>query len=832
MDFLRAVFRRIIPAPLKGTSEGKRCILRAVSLWVTAGRRDKIRVDQYLEGIGAKHFPIFLTMAERAFVEDEVCDLPARKGPSRAVKISKMADYLTRTWVLWLLLGFVNPILRGYFYVTDTEFAGTTTVFYRKPAWVALSVREIEKLKVTLQLESITAPSQSAAASTPGTSKLKENAEGAPQRYGHVNSPWVPLTLAEDKKFHSVYNRTLACAPIRLIPKASSLRPITNMSSSSTSGSLKLQQIASLKGWQSPRGVIINKALRPVYLFLKAARDRRPGLMGSSVMGNLGIHIAMRNYADTLAQSKIKTSLLQEDAATGVIKSEPPSALRIFACDVKSAYDCMDQSLAVAIADRLFQGIPPSFTIRSYSALTYRGGDGAKSRFRQTALESNDISSFFEAAAKDAERLDGCIFVDHVEYSKQSTEVMKQLLKEHLTRNMISFPGAGVHLQRAGIPQGSILSTILCNMYLANIEWGPLLERLSSSSSFQGFVAQGIPRSPMALLRLTDDFLVFGSSSTAVWDMSRALGQGFPTHNCMFPVEKMQVSDGSLVLPTSDPRSLVLPDVSSPVFWCGALLDSRTGCISSDYSRMYGIRKVQECNIMALVPNQSVGLRRFLRFCIRPKCQALFLDGHIGTTESVAYNVYELIASAACRYLALLKKTRFLRTFVGSVGEAKLLDQALIHYTLRSIQREARKPGTGPALAIPADSKTAPGAVLDLVCGPCASATVRLLPDAAAPATTATEQATTHIEYELRERNLRRPSILLPLSSFELSWIVHSAVQDVFSRWRRPGTDRTLLLCARQIRSLERSTRVHIGLSVVKARETGKRRMPLLLDIR
>ena len=56
------------------------------------------------------------------------------------------------------------------------------------------------------------------------------------------------------------------------------------------------------------------------------------------------------------------------------------------------------------------------------------------------------------------------ILVDQVFHAYESQEELFKTVKEHITKNLIKV-GNGLFRQVNGIPQGSVLSTILCRYY-------------------------------------------------------------------------------------------------------------------------------------------------------------------------------------------------------------------------------------------------------------------------------------------------------------------------------------------------------------------------------
>jgi telomerase reverse transcriptase len=79
-----------------------------------------------------------------------------------------------------------------------------------------------------------------------------------------------------------------------------------------------------------------------------------------------------------------------------------------------------------------------------------------------------------------AESLSNAILVDNVVYAFESRDELVRLLEHHITNNLIrvnqSFAevhsqiGETLYRQTIGIPQGSILSTLLCSLFYGHLE--------------------------------------------------------------------------------------------------------------------------------------------------------------------------------------------------------------------------------------------------------------------------------------------------------------------------------------------------------------------------
>eukprot|EP00957_Ditylum_brightwellii_P102686 7825867-Ditylum_brightwellii.AAC.1 len=111
------------------------------------------------------------------------------------------------------------------------------------------------------------------------------------------------------------------------------------------------------------------------------------------------------------------------------------------------------------------------------------------------------------------------IFIDGVKCNVAKKDNIISQLREHLFGNMVvikdSF-GPRFLVQKRGIPQGSVLSTILCNFYYGNVETelldGVFTEEnqrdVNEESKTESEDRHSYPSHAHLLVRIVDDFLL------------------------------------------------------------------------------------------------------------------------------------------------------------------------------------------------------------------------------------------------------------------------------------------------------------------------------------
>ena len=96
-------------------------------------------------------------------------------------------------------------------------------------------------------------------------------------------------------------------------------------------------------------------------------------------------------------------------------------------------------------------------------------------------------------------------------------DVMSEI-QTHVKRNIVRM-GNQYFSQIRGVPQGSVLSTVLCNFYYGMIE-----------KKFLGFPEHTDENSSYLLMRLTDDFLFISTSRARAEFFAKKVHEGLPEY--------------------------------------------------------------------------------------------------------------------------------------------------------------------------------------------------------------------------------------------------------------------------------------------------------------
>lgn len=164
------------------------------------------------------------------------------------------------------------------------------------------------------------------------------------------------------------------------------------------------------------------------------------------------------------------------------------------------------------------------------------------------------------------------------------------------------------YLQRIGIPQGSVLSTLLCSLYYGHLErnvifpflektWESAVTDISRGHDFQvASAAQSSSEDKLSssssytLLRFVDDFLFISTSKAQAASFFSRLQRGFRDYNCYMNEKKFCVNfDIGQMAGLPSNRVYSGEDGILFIRWSGLLINSCTLEVQADYTKLNSI---------------------------------------------------------------------------------------------------------------------------------------------------------------------------------------------------------------------------------------------------
>ncbi|XP_037655297.1 telomerase reverse transcriptase isoform X2 [Choloepus didactylus] len=397
-------------------------------------------------------------------------------------------------------------------------------------------------------------------------------------------------------------------AKLRFVPKPNGLRPIANMDF--------------ILGARTFRR---EKKIKNLFSVLNYERALRPGLLGASVLGLDDIHKAWAAFARRARHR------------------EPPATFYFVKVDVTGAYDTIPLSKLVEVVARVVRPRENVYCVRRF-AVVQRGAHGDVRRaFRRHVSTLQDLlpymKQFVEHLQETCTLRDAIVVEQSCSLNEPSGGLFDFFL--HLVYNSVLQLGGRYFVQGRGIPQGSILSTLLCSLCYGDME-----NKLFASTQRDGL-----------LLRLVDDFLLVTPHLTEAQAFLRTLAEGVPEYGCKINLQKTVVNFPAGAAAPGGSAFLQLP--AHCLFpWCGLLLDTRTLEVLCDYAS-YARTSIRASLAFSRGFQPGRSMRRKLLAVLRLKCHGLFLDLQVNSLQTVCINIYKIFLLQAHRFHACVLQLPF-----------------------------------------------------------------------------------------------------------------------------------------------------------------------------
>lgn len=434
--FVTAVMHSVLPVSLVGRNNLTN-LVRHISRFIALRRYESLSLGHFMHLLKYKEVPWMISGRAKHSLSE-----------------TRKKEELLSELVYWILDSFVLPLLRSHFYITESHMFRNRVLYFRHDVWKKLVEPELSRLRLSMLSE-------------------------------------VPAFLASEV----LKSRSLGFAYLRLLPKGSGARPITNLRRRDTSkDGTKRTRV----GYLLPS---INSVLQSVYNVLLHEGKANPNRLGFSIQSVDEMHRRVKEYRKTL--SKLKHT----------------GKLYFAKVDVKSCFDTIDQEkLLEIVADVLAED---DYMLQKFCVLVPSLGKISR-KYHNRAIPAQDMESFGDFAATYTRKKQHTVLVDGVVYQFRERDQILTLLKEHLNMHLIKI-GKKFFRQDTGIPQGSILSSILCNLYYAHME----ASTLSCAH-----------RADSICFRLIDDFLFITPHRPSAENFLQIMHEGNPEYGCFVGSDK------------------------------------------------------------------------------------------------------------------------------------------------------------------------------------------------------------------------------------------------------------------------------------------------------
>lgn len=258
------------------------------------------------------------------------------------------------------------------------------------------------------------------------------------------------------------------------------------------------------------------------------------------------------------------------------------------------------------------------------------------------------------------------IFVNQ-EWSRTVTkEDLHFNLVEHVKRNVLQIDKR-FYLQNVGIPQGSVVSSLLCSLYYGHLENSiifPFLEKSSEHGEeglrgghYKGDASLSCREDEIIfssheykLLRFIDDFLFLSTSRKQAAAFFCRLQRGFREYNCYMNEQKFGANfDLDRISGFVSSRIYVAEDGNSFLRWSGLFINCNTLEVQADYTRYLNTHL---SSTLTVCWNGKPGRQLKAKLCdyLRPKCHPIFYDSNINSAVVVRLNIYQAFLICAMKF--------------------------------------------------------------------------------------------------------------------------------------------------------------------------------------
>ncbi|KAJ3526128.1 hypothetical protein NM208_g11338 [Fusarium decemcellulare] len=446
-----------------------------------------------------------------------------------------------------------------------------------------------------------------------------------------------------DDALHVLQSRRLGFSQVRLLPKGDKMRPIMN-----------LRRRALTRGTSKVLGPSINSILGPVHTLLKLEKDTNPSKLGSTMFSVSDIYTRLKTFKESLGPKHGK--------------------LYFAKIDVKAAFDTIPQPAVI----KLMGSVPrqAKYTIMKHAEV--KPGerallDGEKSsskairRWHATALAKGDSSNFTTRLEQDlAGKKKNTVFVDSAMQKTHSVDELLHLLTQHVEQNLVKV-GKKYYRQKVGIPQGSVLSSFLCNYFYADLE-KQHLDFLDAPDTL--------------LLRLIDDFLLVTLDQEKAVNFVNTMHKGVPEYGVVVNPAKTLVNFDMSCADVSARK--IDHDEKFP--YCGTTIDCRTLDITKDRQRDAHLDVSASLTVdFGRAPGQN--FQRKVLNAFKIQSHLMFFDTSHNSTRTVLdslHGAFRETANKTWAYMRCLGKAKQPRSELVIRTITKVIDVAFLLLTSKS----------------------------------------------------------------------------------------------------------------------------------------------------
>jgi telomerase reverse transcriptase len=474
----------------------------------------------------------------------------------------------------------------------------------------------------------------------------------------HVAEPAMTAlktTMFEEVKMEDAVkilgSRHIGFSQVRLLPKGLAMRPITN---------LRRRMLVKANNKQF-LGPSINTVLGPVASMLKFEKSINPQRLGSAMFSVGDIYQRLKGFKTVLGDT-----------------SKP---LYLAKVDVQGAFDSIPQQavseLMGQIPTQREYKLAKHVEVKPSDLLMTKGATVRPLKKWQTwAKATHDRTSFREKLEESlALGKRNTVFVESVASRSHRTRALMALMTTHIQDNLVKM-GKKFYRQKNGIPQGSVLSSTLCNYFYADLEQTHLSFLQEDSDSL--------------LLRLIDDFLLITTSRSKAIRFVEIMQGGIADYGVTVNPAKTLVNFDMSISGRPVPRL----ETGQAFPYCGSLINPTTLSIWKNHETPSKGAVVFDSLTVEHTRSPGATFKRKLLNAFKIQSHLMFFDTSHNTLQSVLSSIFSAYVETANKtwaYARCLPRSK--RPTAGLViGAIKEL-MGVSYLLLAGKSRAARWPG-------------------------------------------------------------------------------------------------------------------------------------------
>ncbi|KAK2635485.1 hypothetical protein Ddye_030277 [Dipteronia dyeriana] len=618
VSFIWAVCRSIIPSDLLGIPSNWRILRRNISKFIRLRRFEKFSTKHCMQNLKTSMLPFLSNKHSLCFLNAQVLKDATGQDAIMQKEFGKLKNAmhnlkykLLTNWIFWFFSCLVVPLVQANFYVTESEHGKQDIYYYRKSVWEMLTNKAITCLK--------------------------------DKSYHHLDDADVRCIIS---------SRPFGFSKLRLCPKENGVRMLSNLKASSkmlavdsclkdTCPGMKNTYIHH-KRLKFDHFKSVNSVLRDTHAVLKGLLLKEPDKLGSSVFDYNDVY---RKLCPFITGMKNGLTTIPD--------------VFIVVSDVSKAFDSIDQDKLLDVMKDVV--LEDSYLLeRSHQVVCMKKSLSVHENL--ILMDHNIYPCYTRFTSSLTFPSLHSILVNQVQNRCVRREKILFLLNELVKRNVMQL-NKKFYQQGIGIPQGSVLSSLLCSLYYGDLERNviyPFLEKTQRSvievpsgnhNSGEDSRENTIISSPSnMLLRFIDDFIFISTSKEQATSFFYRLHRGFQDYNCYMNEEKFCVNfdiGNKSRFPSN--RLYVGEDGISFLQWSGLLVNSSTLEVQGDYTR-YLNNHLRSTLTVCWQGKPDHDLKKKLQCFVRPKCHPIFFDSNINSADVVRLNIYQVFLLCAMKF--------------------------------------------------------------------------------------------------------------------------------------------------------------------------------------